>query len=66
MRKIGGNKMKYTINVILAVIFLFIFYLYSGGIYHYNDRAPRIRYNKITGEMQGYYSHTGEWKRYRP
>ncbi len=40
------------LKVVFAVGLLFVLFLWSGGIWHYNPNEINIRYNKITGTMQ--------------
>lgn len=52
--------MEKFLKYFAVAIFLFIFYLYSGGIYKYNFEHGVIRINKVTGTLESLKS--GKWR----
>lgn len=61
------EKFNITIKDRIVVYFfmtalLFILYLWSGGIYKYNEKYGfQVRVNKITGSLEAYSKHKSNW-----
>jgi len=40
-------------KLVLAIVFLFIFFLFSGGMYQYGEQYKyQLRVNKVTGTVE--------------
>ena len=52
------------LKLIFGTAFLFMMFLWSGGIYKYSEQQYNIRYNKITGEIQAFEEKEGWYSIY--
>lgn len=62
IRNISCINIKSLLIGLFGMAFLFIFFLFSDGLYHYYERDigyPMIRVNKITGNLQSL--NNGAW-----
>ncbi|MDQ7067763.1 MAG: hypothetical protein Q9M40_07210 [Sulfurimonas sp.] len=51
---------EYVLKVFFAIALLFILFLWSGGIYEYQNKG--LRFNKITGNIEQYSGNNNTWR----
>lgn len=62
MEKFNITKKDKIALYCFMVALLFILYLWSGGMYEYNEKHRfQVRTNKITGSLEAYSKHKSDW-----